>query len=102
MAIIKNSENQIHIFVDKDLSYKEIGLLITLFNVPDDCNVSIELLASLHQDGRDSIARSMNSLIEKGYIFRKRMYQDNSESKRMEMVYEIYSDPINNPHLIEM
>ena len=101
MAITMNFENQIHMLVDENLSYKEIGLLITLFNAPDDCNVSIDLLASLHRDGRDSVARSMNSLIEKGYIFRKRVHQDNAESRRMEMIYEIYSDPINNSHFSE-
>ncbi len=101
MPIVKNQTNIAHILFDKNLSYKEIGILMTLFYLPDGCSVSIEFLSSIHKDGRDSITRAISNLIEKGYVYKERIYLNKDGHLVPEMLYKVYFDPINNNHFIE-
>lgn len=82
-------------FYDKSLSYKEIGLLCNMLSLPDDWKFNVRGLAALHSDGVESVSNGINSLIEKGYIYRE---QSNSSKGFKEIVYWIYQKPSENPH----
>lgn len=84
-----------HCFRDRELSYKEIGLLCNMLSLPDNWKFNVRGLASLHRDGVESVSNTLNSLIEKGYIYRE---QPNSSRGFKEIVYWIYQNPKDNPH----
>ena len=84
-----------HCFFDKDLSYKEIGLLCSMLSLPDNWKFNVRGLASLHRDGVESVSNTLNSLIGKGYVYRE---QPNSAKGFKEIVYWIYQNPDDNPH----
>lgn len=84
-----------HCFYDKNLSYKEIGLLCNMLSLPDNWKFNVRGLASLHIDGVESVSNTLNSLIEKGYVYRE---QPNSAKGFREIVYWIYQNPDDNPH----
>ena len=85
-------------FYDKTLSYKEIGLLCSMLSLPDDWKFNVRGLASLHTDGVDSVSSGLNSLIEKGYVYRE---QENSSKGFQEIIYWVYQKPEDNPHFIK-
>lgn len=84
-----------HCFFDRDLSYKEIGLLCSMLSLPDDWKFNVRGLASLHKDGVESVSSALNSLIEKGYVYRE---QPNSSKGFREIVYWVYQNPDDNPY----
>ena len=84
-----------HCFRDKNLSYKEIGLLCNMLSLPDDWKFNVRGLATLHTDGVESVSNTLNLLIEKGYVYRE---QSNSAKGFREIVYWIYQNPDDNPH----
>ena len=85
-------------FYDKTLSYKEIGLLCSMLSLPDDWKFNVRGLASLHADGVDSVSSGLNSLIEKGYVYRE---QENSSKGFQEIIYWVYQTPEDNPHFVK-
>ena len=87
-----------HCFFDKNLSYKEIGLLCNMLSLPDNWKFNVRGLASLHTDGVESVSNTLNSLIEKGYVYRQ---QPNSSKGFKEIVYWIYQNPQDNPYFEE-
>ena len=84
-----------HCFRDKNLSYKEIGLLCNMLSLPDDWKFNVRGLASLHTDGVESVSNTLNSLIKNGYVYRE---QPNSSKGFKEIVYWVYQSPDDNPH----
>ena len=77
MAVLKNktqgnytivSQNIMH---DKDLSLTERGMLLTLLSLPDNWHLTIMGLCQILPDGKDRISRTLNSLIDKGYVTRE-------------------------------
>ena len=89
------------ILKDRFLSLKERGLLVTLLSLPDAWDFSINGLASILPDGRDSIKTGLKSLEHKGYLSRYQSRQ--SEGKFSELVVEVHDTPqiqpgTDNPH----
>jgi len=103
--IKKYKDNYTHlpnsIFKDKRLSYKELGLLNQMLSLPDYWEFSSRGLASLHSDSRATIQRTLNKLIEYGYVWRDtkdKMMSRTSDGRFDKADYYIYDDPSENPH----
>lgn len=62
-----------HIFKDKRLSYKELGLLCELLSLPDDWDFSIKGISSLHSDGEKAVRTGLIELEKLGYLIRKQI-----------------------------
>ena len=77
MAVLKNKTQGQYTMVsqrimkDKNLSLTERGMLLTLLSLPDNWQLTISGLSQILPDGREKIARTLNSLIEKGYVTRE-------------------------------
>ena len=59
------------IFMDKRLSYKDLGLLCQLLSLPDNWNFNVPGIAKLHVDGTNSVKAGLRKLEEFGYLTRK-------------------------------
>lgn len=64
-TVIDNS-----VFMNYELSYKAKGLLCQMLSLPDGWSFSIEGLARLASDGRDSVAATLKELENAGYFYR--------------------------------
>lgn len=80
-----------HLFKDKNLSLRGKGLLALILSLPDDWKYSIEGLSSLVPDGRNTVIKSLDELIDLGYVVRKQGIDDNG--KFVGYSYDIYEKP---------
>ena len=82
MAILRVSKDSnftiIHnsVFMNYELSYKAKGLLCQMLSLPDGWSFSIEGLARLASDGRDSVANTLKELERAGYFRREKNRTD--------------------------
>ena len=53
---------------DKRLSWKAKGLMGYLLSLPDDTDISVELISKSCKDGKSSIKAGLKELIAAGYI----------------------------------
>lgn len=80
-----------YLFRDKNLSLRGKGLLALILSLPDDWKYSIEGLSSLVPDGKNTVIKSLDELMDLGYIIRK---QDTDESGKFTgYVYDIFEKP---------
>lgn len=91
MAILRvdKSDNYtvIHnaVFYDYSLSFKAKGLLCQMLSLPDGWSFSIEGLAKLGSDGRDSVASTLKELERAGY-FRREQNRNSGKFQRIEYI----------------
>ena len=77
MAVLKNKTQGNYTIVsqnimrDSNLSLNERGMLLTLLSLPDNWHLTIRGLCQILPDGKDKISKTLNSLIEKGYVTRE-------------------------------
>ena len=77
MAVLKNKTQGQYTVVsqnimrDKTLSLTERGMLLTLLSLPDNWQLTIMGLCQILPDGKDKVSRTLNSLIDKGYVTRE-------------------------------
>lgn len=79
------------IFKDTRISFKAKGLLTTMLSLPPTWNYTIEGLATLSKDGRDSIKTALKELEKFGYLERKQVRNDNGSFCDLE--YFVYEKP---------
>ena len=79
------------IFKDTRISFKAKGLLTTMLSLPPTWNYTIEGLATLSKDGRDSIKTALKELENFGYLERKQVRNDNGSFCDLE--YFVYEKP---------
>lgn len=82
------------IFKDKNLSYKELGLLVQLLSLPDNWEFNVKGLAKIHKDGEDSVKTGLNQLENYGYLTREQKRDD--KGKLSSSDYFIYQNPNDN------
>ncbi len=76
MAVLKNKTQGNYTIVsqnimrDNNLSLTERGMLLTLLSLPDNWHLTIMGLCHILPDGKDKISKTLNSLIDKGYVTR--------------------------------
>lgn len=112
MAVLKNKTQGNYTLVsqnivrDRNLSLTERGMLLTLLSLPDNWHFTIIGLCQIIPDGKDKVARTLNSLIEKGYVTRE---QGRGSSGKFDSTnIEVHQMPIKgessphteNPHTV--
>lgn len=101
MAVLKNKTQGQYTIVsqnitkDHTLSLAERGMLITLLSLPDNWNLTLNGLSAILPDGRDKIAKTLNSLIEKGYV--TRVQGRNTGGKFDSTDLEVHEIPVKMP-----
>lgn len=71
-------------FLDEDLSWKAKGMLAFLLAWPEDRRPpSVDVLATVSRDGRDSVTTTMQELVRAGYVMREREHRDGRFRWRM-------------------
>lgn len=78
-------------FKEKKMSLKAKGLLSLMLSLPDDWDYSINGLATLSKDGRDSVMSALKELEQFGYLERTRITNDLGQFKGYD--YDIYELP---------
>lgn len=80
---------------DKNLSLKAIGLLSKMLSLPEDWDYSIIGLTKICKEGERSIRSALNELKENNYLKVTKMYPNQTETKTIQYIYDIYEKPIN-------
>lgn len=78
---------------DKDLTLKAKGLLSVILSLPDDWKYSIAGLASICKEGTSAVKSALQELTDAGYVTVTKMYPNQTESGRIEYVYDIHERP---------
>ena len=81
-----------HHLRDIDLSLKAKGLLSLMLSLPDDWDYSAKGLATLCQEGRDSVESGLKELEREGYLLRRRIRSPNGCFGQIQ--YEIYEESL--------
>ncbi len=98
MRVHKNANYTImsnHHFKEKKMSLKAKGLLSLMLSLPDDWDYSVNGLATLSKDGRDSVMSALKELEEFGYLIRTRITNEKGHFKGYD--YDIFECPQNMP-----
>lgn len=82
-----------HHLRNKNLSLKAKGLLSLMFSLPDNWNYSIAGLCSICKENETAIKSTIKELKQYEYIFVDKLLPDESDSKRLEYIYNIYENP---------
>ena len=80
---------------DRNLSLTERGMLLTLLSLPDNWNLTIKGLCQILPDGKDRVSKTLNSLIEKGYITREQNRDGGGKFDSTNL--EVHETPISSP-----
>lgn len=78
---------------DKGLTLKAKGLLSVILSLPDDWKYSISGLAAICKEGTSAVKSAIDELSESGYISITKMYPGQTDSGRIEYVYDIHETP---------
>ncbi len=74
----------------KNLSLKAIGLLSKVLSLPDDWDYSISGLTSICKEKETAIKAALDELKEWGYLVVTKLMPNETESGRIEYVYDFY------------
>ena len=80
---------------DKNLSLKAKGLLSMMLSFPDNWKYSIEGLVSICKEGDRAVVNALNELKKHKYVVTTKLYPNQTESHRIEYIYDVYQDPQN-------
>ena len=81
-----------NIMRDKSLSLTERGMLLTLLSLPDSWQLTIKGLCQILPDGKDKVSKTLNSLIDKGYITREQ--SRDGGGKFDSTILEVHETPV--------
>ena len=76
---------------EKDMSLKAKGLMSIMLSLPKDWDYSINGLANLSKDGKDSVMRALNELEKFGYLIRTKSINEKGQFDGYN--YDIYEKP---------
>ena len=102
MAVLKNKTQGQYTMVsqrimkDKSLSLTERGMLLTLLSLPDNWHLTIVGLGQILPDGKEKIAKTLNSLIEKGYVTREQNRGNRGQFDSTNL--EVHETPVLTSH----
>lgn len=82
-------------FKDKDLSLKAKGLLSQMLSLPDTWDYSIAGLVAINKEKESSIKSALDELKKYKYLIVTKKMPNETESGRIEYVYDIYEQPHN-------
>ena len=78
---------------EKDMSLKAIGLLSIMLSLPEDWDYSISGLCSIRKENETAIKTALNELKRFGYLKVDKIFPNDSNSGRIEYVYNIFERP---------
>lgn len=79
---------------NKNLSLKAKGLLSVMLSLPDKWDYSIEGLSCICKEGKKAITSTLKELQKNDYLKITKMYPNQTKSKKIEYIYDIYEKPI--------
>lgn len=80
-------------FKDKNLSLKGKGLLSLMLSLPDSWDYSIAGLCTICKENETAIKSALNELKKCGYLEVTKLYPGQSQSGRIEYIYDIFEQP---------
>ena len=78
---------------DKNMSLKAKGLLSVMLSLPDSWDYSINGLCAISKENVTAIKSALNELKELGYLVVTKLMPSETESGRIEYIYDIYESP---------
>lgn len=78
---------------DKSLSLKAMGLLTFMLSNDEGWDYSVKGLVSCAKDGDKSVESAIKELKKAGYLRVTKLYANETESGRIEYIYDIYEVP---------
>lgn len=82
-----------HHLRDKSLSLKAKGMLSVILSLPDDWSYSIAGLAAICKEGTTAVKSALGELSDAGYVVVTKLYPGQTESGRIEYIYDIHEKP---------
>lgn len=79
---------------DKGLSLKAKGLLSVMLSLPDEWDYSIDGLVVISKENETAIKSTLKELKEHGYLEVIKLMPNQTESGRIEYVYNVYERPL--------
>ena len=81
---------------DTNLSLKAKGLLSLMLSLPDNWDYSLNGLNAICVENETAIKSGLDELKERGYLRVDKILPNATESKRIEYIYNIFEQPIEN------
>lgn len=81
---------------DKNLSLKAKGLLSFCLSLPENWDYSLDGLVSVLKEGVNTIETCLKELKENGYVRIDKLLPNQTKSKKIEYVYNIFEKPMKN------
>lgn len=81
---------------DKSLSLKAKGLLSFMLSLPDNWDYSLNGLVKVLKEEETAIKTALDELKENNYLKVDKLLPNQTKSKKIEYVYNIYEQPIEN------
>ena len=78
---------------DKNLSLKAKGLLSIMLSLPNGWNYSIEGLIAICKEGERAVKSTLEELKKYKYLVTTKLYPNQTKSKRIEYIYDIFENP---------
>lgn len=88
-----------HHLQNKNLSLKAKGLLSYMLSLPNDWDYSLAGLVANSKESKTSIRNTLNELKGNHYLSITKLYPNQTESKKIEYVYNIYEEPHLEPDI---
>lgn len=88
-----------HHLQNKNLSLKAKGLLSYMLSLPNDWDYSLAGLVANSKESKTSIRNTLNELKEHHYLSITKLYPNQTESKKIEYIYNIYEKPHLEPDM---
>lgn len=82
-----------HHLRDKNLTLKAKGLLSVILSLPDDWKYSVAGLAAICKEGTSAVKSALQELTDAGYVTVTKLYPNQTETGRIEYVYDIHETP---------
>jgi hypothetical protein len=86
-------------FREREMSLKAKGLLSLMFSLPDTWDYSIAGLVAICKENETAITSTLKELKKFGYLSVTKLMPNQTESGRIEYVYDIYETPTNIENL---
>lgn len=78
---------------DKTLSLKAIGLLSKMLSLPENWDYSINGLVAICKEKKTSVISTLDELKEHGYVIVTKKMPNETDTGRIEYIYDIYERP---------
>lgn len=88
-----------HHLQNKNLSLKAKGLLSYMLSLPNDWDYSLAGLVANSKESKTSIRNTLNELKENHYLSIAKLYPNQTESKKIEYIYNIFEEPHLEPDI---